>query len=205
MKDVKILTDISNELPKDKLSKTDSMVVAILSQKPSAPADLKSIDLSQHQDDATKDTLTHQEASKVMEMVHHMGPVISPEEESHLEEMIKITKPTLTNNEAAVITMVLKEVADVIAVETIHEISEAVQTEDSQVTPHVVEVIADATEHLSKNVSTETIIMVSETLGRVIAKCLGVFLHRFFSILHGLLASFVLMVHPFVSVLLVLI
>merc|ERR1712184_142287 len=102
-----------------------------------------------------------------MEMVHHMGPVISPEEESHLEEMIKITKPTLTNNEAAVITMVLKEVADVMAVETIHEISEAVQTEDSQVTPHVVEVIADATEHLSKNVSTETIIMVSEMVEKV--------------------------------------
>merc|ERR1712141_671000 len=99
--------------------------------------------------------------------VHHMGPVISPEEESHLEEMIKITKPTLTNNEAAVITMVLKEVADVMAVETIHEISEAVQTEDSQVTPHVVEVIADATELLSKNVSTETIIMVSEMVEKV--------------------------------------
>mgnify|MGYP001275367695 CR=1 FL=1 len=49
MKDVKILTDISNELPKDSLSKTDSMVVAILSQKPSAASDLKSIDLSQHQ------------------------------------------------------------------------------------------------------------------------------------------------------------
>ena len=56
-----------------------------------------------------EDGMTHQEAAKVMEMVHHMGPIISPKEESDLEEIIKITKPTLTNKEAAVMSMVIIE------------------------------------------------------------------------------------------------
>ena len=170
MKDVKILTEISNEIPKQKLSKTDIMVVAIMSQTPRT--ENGGIDLSQHQD-ATEDAMTHQEASKVMEMVHHMGPIISHKEENNLEELIKITKPTLTNNEAAVMSLVIKEVANVIDVEMIHEISEAVQSADSQVTAHEVQMIAGATEHLSKNVSTETVLTVAEMaeqLGPVISR-----------------------------------